>query len=337
MSITMSEITSFLQKSFQSFSSSIILPLGVIAYELAKCAKSHTYVETLGKHADTLHDWIKKSYVEDYEAAFECAVRKAVKNLRMNYAKLAIDITSEPFYGSTTSIFLFNVDDKKWNAEFHFIVVSVITRKKQIPLMALPVIVGEGVAKPTIDLLEYAQTLFKKILFATFDRGFYCAELIDYLEARKIRYLMLVPEKKGSIKNYVEQTFELGKFKHEMCYAKEKSKWRPKTTIVVCKGIDEFAWIFATNINFRTRCEYILHYKRRWQIETNFRVEDEARIKSKSCNHLIRYFYFLVSLLFHLLWIVNKNIRYHVQFKRYLDVVEQELFFEFLGVQPNSV
>lgn len=117
-----------------------------------------------------------------------------------------------------------------------------------------------------------------------------------------------------------------------MNYLKDKSKWKPKTTIVVCKGIDEFPWIFATNIHFQTRVEYILHYKRRWQIETNYRVEDEAKIKSKSCHYLIRYFYFLISLLLHLLWIVNKNINYYVQFKKYIDIVEHNLLFDFLEI-----
>ena len=62
----MANIIAYLQKSFASFGSSIILPLGMIAYELAKCAKSNTYVETLGEHADTLHLWIKKGYEEDF-------------------------------------------------------------------------------------------------------------------------------------------------------------------------------------------------------------------------------------------------------------------------------
>ena len=83
------------------------------------------------------------------------------------------------------------------------------------------------------------------------------------MPAKRIRYIILVPEKKGKLQEYVRQTQELGKFIHPMKYAKEKSTWKPKTMIVVCKGIDEYDWIFATNINFRTRVEYIWHYKRR--------------------------------------------------------------------------
>ena len=102
--------------------------------------------------------------------------------------------------------------------------------------------------------------------------------------------------------------------------------------IVVCKDIDDFPWIFATNIHFRTRVEYIWYYKRRWQIETNYRVEDEARIKSKSTNYLIRYFYFLVGLLLHLFWIVNKNLVYYAPFKKYLDIIEHELLLDYMEI-----
>lgn len=329
----MNNITSFIQKSFLSFESSIILPLNRIDYFFVKCAKSNSYIETLGKHADSIHVWIKNSYEEDFRKSYEMQVRKALKHLNISYARLAFDITHEPFYGKTRSLYIFNTPkDKKYGGEFRFITVSLITRNKQIPLMAYPVMVGEGSAKLTIQLLEYCQSLFKKIRFTVFDRGFYIDELIDYLEAKKIKYLILVPEKKGTIADYVLKTDKLGKYKHQLKYSKEKSCWKPKTTIVVCKGIDEFAWIFATNIHFKTRVEYIWYYKRRWQIETNYRVEDEGKIKSKSTNQMIRYFYFLIGLLLHLLWIVNKNIKYYVQYKKYLDIIEKELLCDYLGI-----
>lgn len=330
----MKQITSYLQKTFSPLFSSIILPLNSVSYHLAKVAKSNSYIETLGENADSVHIWIKRSYEEDFKKAFESQVRKALKNLHISYAKLAFDFTTEPFYGKTRNFYVFNTPKAySYGGEFKYATVCIIVRNKEIPLMALPVKVGEGVAKPTIELVEYCQTLFKKIRFTVFDRGYYVDELIDYLEAKNIKYLILVPEKKGLIKEYVEVTNKFAKYPHQMRYAKKKSVWKPKTTIVVCKGIDKFVWIFATNIHFRTRAEYIYHYKRRWQIETNYRVEDEARIKSKSTHYLIRYFYFLISSLFHLLWIVNKYVNYYVPFKKYLDIIEQKLLMGYLKLE----
>jgi hypothetical protein len=334
----MTQLSSFLHKSFRPFLSSIILPLNKIAYFLAKTAKSNSYIETLGDHADPLHLWIKRSYEDNFKAAFESQVRKAIKHLHISYARLAFDITAEPFYGRTRGVYIFDTPpDKKHGGEFRFITVCLITRNKEIPLMALPLSLGSQ-TRLVIGLMKYCQTLFKGIRLALFDRGFYNGELIDFLEARKIKYIILVPEKKGRIKGYVEETEELGKFRHQMRYSKKKSTWKPNTTIIVCKRIGvnkqgkSLDWIFASNIQFRTRVEYVYYYKRRWQIETNYRVEDEARIKSKSTNYLIRYFYFLISLLFHLLWIVNKNLKYYAPFKKYLDNIEQAMLRNYLEI-----
>ena len=252
----MSQINLFLQKSFGSGNRK--LDLGEISYHLTKCAKSGTYIETLGKHADSLHKWIKDSYEEDFKAAFQKQVKKALKHLKIRRAKLAFDITHEPFYGKKRNFFIFDTPmDKKYNGEFRYLVVSLINCKKQIPLMAIPVKIGDYQARLVIGLLKYCSTLFKEIKLALFDRGFYIAELIDYLQAKRINYIILVPEKQGIITDYVNQTNELKRFWHQMKFSRDKSTWKPKTFIVICKGIDDFAWIFATNLKFRTRVEYI--------------------------------------------------------------------------------
>jgi hypothetical protein len=198
--------------------------------------------------------------------------------------------------------------------------------------MALPVRHGEQI-KLCIDLLKYCQSLKFKIKFALFDRGFYSAELIDFLESQKLKYLMLVPIKKGVLREFFDRTFEFGKLIHQMKSSKKKSTWKPKTNIIVCKDIVEYDWMFASNIQFDNPTDYVMLYKRRWQIETNYRVEDEAKIKSKSCNYMIRYFYFMMSNIFHLLWIVHKNLAYYAQFKRYLDIIENKLLHNFLGIK----
>nr|QNO42872.1 hypothetical protein FEGPBIBN_00005 [Methanosarcinales archaeon ANME-2c ERB4]QNO44109.1 hypothetical protein EAEFCCBL_00004 [Methanosarcinales archaeon ANME-2c ERB4]QNO50432.1 hypothetical protein BPCBKEJI_00010 [Methanosarcinales archaeon ANME-2c ERB4] len=65
-----------------------------------------------------------------------------------------------------------------------------------------------------------------------------------------------------------------------------------------------FDWSFATNQD-KINLEYIIPtYKGRWRIETGFRVQDEARIKSKSKDMRIRFFYFVYEQMLQLLWVV---------------------------------
>ncbi len=330
---TMKQIIKFLHKVFDSVEHRM-LATEILAHYLLKVAKSYSYIETFSSHADTLHNWLSKVYEEDIKSSFEIQVRLALRRLNIRSAELAFDITKEPFYGKTRNLHIFNVDSSKhsYNGEFQYITCCLINKGKQIPLMALPVCHGEQI-KLCIDLIKYVQSLKFRIKYVLFDRGFYSGELIDYLNSQEIKYLIFVPALKGILQEYKKTTISFAKFEHQMAYSKAKSKWKPRTIIVVCKSIFDFDWLFATNIMFDEPKEYILLYKRRWQIETNYRVEDEAKIKSKSCNYLIRYFYFMVSCLFHLLWIVNKNVAYYVQFKRYLDIIENKLLFQFLGVR----
>ena len=80
-------------------------------------------------------------------------------------------------------------------------------------------------------------------------------------------------------------------------------------------------WCFATNLN--ENFGLIKFYKQRWQIETDFRVHDEARIKTKSNNQIVRYFYFLTSLVLVANWQVNRLFHPEICFKKYLKILEE--------------
>lgn len=329
----MSQAINYLKKVFCSLNSKTILSHGLLAHHLAKVAKCQSYVETFTNHADTIHGWIKRIYDVDIQRAFEQQVRKALRKLKIISAGLAIDFTHEPFYGKSRNLHIINVNKTKpHNAEFRYVTCCLLTKNKQIPLMALPVRYGQQVSQ-TLELLRYCLSLKFRIKYVLFDRGFYNAELIDFLQSKKLRYLMLVPALPGRIQGYRDLPDDFAKYKHQLYYQKAKSSWKPVTTIVVCKNQFDYDWMFATNIQFHDPQDYVLLYKRRWQIETNYRVEDEAKIKTKSCNYLIRYFYFMTSMLFHLLWIISKHLKSYVQFKRYLDKIEHNLLFDFLCIE----
>jgi len=155
-----------------------------------------------------------------------------------------------------------------------------------------------------------------------FDRGFYHSHLIDYLDRKKRGYswpyLMLVPENE-KIKEYIQQTDRFNFFRHEFKYCKDKGTWKPSTTIIVHRIDEETCWCYATNQ--KPSLLLIREYKKRWNIETGFRIHDKARVKSKSRYSLIRFFYHLLGMLLIILWRLQNTINYYV-FKRYLKFVE---------------
>ena len=185
------------------------------------------------------------------------------------------------------------------------------------------------------------EATIRKVLF---DRGFYIWHLIDYLESKRegkpLPYLILVPQN-DAIKGFIDKSEgSLGILRHYGEYKKEKSKWKPSTTIVVCKnaGKDKhgkpYDMVFATNL--KPSFSLVMEYKKRWNIETGFRVMEEGKIKTKSNNPLVRLFYFLLRCLLALVWMLNNILRAYHTYKSYLRNVEYKLRRE-EGYKPPPV
>lgn len=297
---------------------------------ILSAASHNTYVETISNKADSLHLKIKGSYEEDIKEAYQKIIKKLLKYKRFGKVTLAVDITHELFYGKTRDFHIFHCDkDNDCKAEFHYIVISIVNADKNIPLMALPVTLGCNRAELAEELILFVKSLLR-IKLILFDRGFVNAELIDKLNKLKLNYLIFA--KKCSSFEYWLYLVEDSEIieGYDMRYDKDKSTIKLKTNLVLIKAKKEldFDWCFYTNLYLEDARYFICLYKKRWQIETNFRVEDEARIKSKSTNYLIRYFYFMTSLLLHSLWLIFPN----KQFKLFLINLDYYLLLKDFGI-----
>lgn len=307
---------------------------------IVEAGRTISYVETVNpSQSDTLHKELRYSEDRLLKKEFEKGVRQAIKALRLGPVEVAIDVTEEPYWGKNgvynTRARAYQKSDESWQ----YINLSIVN-PKFIPLMSLPYRQIDALADLARDLLEYLRSLPLRVKLVLFDRGFYNGEIIDYLEnhrgGRSWPYLMLVP-KNAPIKAYLQQTEKLSVFKHELTYSKAKSKWKPRTKIVICKGVKDkhgktLDWCFATNQ--RGTLSLVWRYKKRWNIETGFRIQDEVKIKSKSSNPLIRYFYHLMSMLIILMWRIHNHFEPYMVFKRYLKWLEQRYMQEVLKPPP---
>ncbi|MBI2662341.1 hypothetical protein HYX11_02695 [Candidatus Woesearchaeota archaeon] len=125
--------------------------------------------------------------------------------------------------------------------------------------------------------------------------------LKSYLKIRKVNYLIFVP-KKTIFKCMLESTNKSVIIEHEIKYNANFTKNKAKTGIALIKNIFDYEWVFATNILLKDIKRYVSIYRKRWNIETMFRVHDEARIKTKSKVPIVRLFYFIIGILLVFLW-----------------------------------
>jgi len=302
---------------------------------IIEAGRTISYVETTNPtQADKFHIAIKESDNKTFMHEFEKIVRFAIAKLNLKRVKIAFDTTedltwSKGNYNNRTSVYEHPL------LSWQYLNVSIV-EPCFIPLMSIPYRQIDDLDSLVIDLLNYIKTLPIIVDLILFDRGFYHAHLIDYLNGNKRGYswpyLMLVPEREAQ-KNYIQQTRDTGlmfaSYKHIFNYKKDKSSWHPYTTIMI-KIVDEkTAWCYATNK--KPSLNLCLEYPKRWNIETGFRVHDETKIKSKSSYLRIRFFYHLLGMLLIVLWRLQNIIEYLV-FKRFLKRIEY-FYADKLGVK----
>jgi len=301
--------------------------------DMCEAARTVSYIETVGNKADTLHRYISYSDEKSIKRSYEFQVRRLLKRLNLTRVELAIDGKKDLYYGRNGYLNVRGIKAEHGAEEvWEYIVISVIYPVK-LPLMAIRYPMGAGLANCCIELLEYAKSLPIQITKVLFDRGFYNGHLISYLESKKagncLPYLIFVP-KNDAVARYIEETVgRLGVHKHRVVYSREKSKWEAHTTIVVCKNVgknekgEPYHWAFATNL--KPSYSLVKQYRRRWNIETGFRIMEEGRIRTKSNSPVIRLFYFLLRALLTVIWALNNIAHIHMTFKKYLREAENDL------------
>jgi hypothetical protein len=290
---------------------------------VVEAGRTISYVETLNpSKADKFHLSIKGSDKRLFMREFEKIVRFAIAKLGFNRVKIAFDTTEDLTWMKENNILRPSAYEKHLPA-WQYLNVSIV-EPYFIPLMSIPYTMFDNLDNLVIDLLNYVRSLRLNVDLILFDRGFYHGELIRYMESENFPYFMLIP-KKGKIKVFADETQNLNYFEHSIKYNKNGSGWRIRTTIIARRIDDKTCWCYATNQ--KPSLLLVKEYSKRWNIETGFRIHDEAMIKSKSRNSLIRFFYHLIGMLLIILWRLQNIINYYV-FKRYLKFVEYQYYSE---------
>ena len=309
---------------FKSFLKKLSVPNEEEFAKLLGEASSHnTYIETISNKADSLHYHIAKGYVEYSNEEFYNLVENKIKKLHLGAVDIIVDITPEDFYGKSTGLYLHNwTGEEGVQAKFHYLVAGILFRNKIYPFYVAILRIGTFKAELLGRICDLCSKLNLKVKLMKLDRGFYSGEVIDELELKDMNYLIFA-KKSALFKCMLEATDKSVIVKHEIKYKKDKSSHRAETDIALIKNVNGYDWVFATNVFLRDARKYVKIYRKRWNIETMFRVHDEARIKSKSINPLVRLFYFIVSMLLLFMW--NLYAKEECSFKKFIINLEQML------------
>jgi hypothetical protein len=295
---------------------------------LLESASCNTYIETVSNKSDTLYLRCKESLVSMMEYAYLNYIKGISNKLELNKKTvvLAFDYTDEDFYGNVQGFDIHGWTGKDGiKGKFKFLTCSIISDDipEKIPLISIPIRIGHYKSSVILHCLSLIKEYIGEIKLMLFDRGFYDKDLMYELTKSNYPYLIFVPKHKDkksilypmkigeqvAIYNYFTVNKNQGEYPGENILVFLKQIYDPKSE----KNYD---WVFATNVEEVLLENIVVTYKKRWRIETQFRVQDEARIKCKSKDMKIRYFLFLFEQMLQTIWICF--YKEEVPFKKFL-------------------
>ena len=294
---------------------------------LLEAASHNTYVETISNKTDTLYLRCKESLVSMMEHAYLNYIKGISNKLELNKKSviLAFDYTDEDFYGDVQGLDIHGWTGKDAiTGKFKFLTCSIVSDDipEKIPLISVPIRIGHYKSHVILYCLSLIKDYIGEIKLILFDREFYNNDLMFELTKLKYPYLIFVKKFLEYKKLFEELEEEKTIFVHDYTVNKDQSNYKGENYLAFLKQIYDpkseknYDWIFATNVEEIVLSNLIESYKKRWRIETSFRVQDEARIKCKSKDMKIRYFLFLFEQMLQTIWICF--YKDEVPFKKFL-------------------
>lgn len=290
---------------------------------------NNTSVRVGGPTGETVFSRLKDANFEKIKVAFGTILTKIYSCLKRCFRNrkvaLAFDTTDEPFYGKIEGFWIHAEQPVRGcTGCFKFITISAVDRENKLILGSFPVQRGADIVDLVMELLNSAKTWINPELLL-FDRGFDNLELLARLQEANVRYQILWRKQAWATK--ILKKMKRGEMKEVTKvrkYSKDKSTYKVKVRYVFIKRYRRFAngkaynWVFATNTRQKSQHFYVDKYRKRWGIETVFRVLDNIQIKTTTKNEIIRYFINMFCCLVYNLWKMTFILEQNVSLKNFV-------------------
>ena len=258
-------------------------------------------------------------YAELQRAANRALAGDLPKALRKKKQRLAIDLHLTPYYGEPfeDEQEIYRSQAKAGTNDFHAYASAYVVRKGQRYTVALtPVERGESMKEVVQRLLTQARKASVRPGLLLLDRGFYCVEVIRYLQAARVPFLMptiargrMPKEGKPAQGIRAFQTWKRGGWtSHTLVSGKKKAT---VSIGVYCgnyrgawKKNGRFAWVYAYwGIHPRSTRWVADTYRLRFGIETSYRQLNQGHVKTCMRDPKVRFFYIALALILRNVWV----------------------------------
>jgi len=262
---------------------------------------------------DSVHDYINSNRIDHILSSFRKINSEiaGLAHIRNTFHDIAIDFHDIPYYGDKNTTGIRGIKPKNgtpWG--FSFCSLDIIGE----PKLTLDVIDIEGLTKNYAVLIESllkrinSMDIFIKTLFM--NREFFNHTAISNLHELKVHYVIAASSNKKINSMLDEHKKKFGRISTILNYQFKKGgpafnivailnpKYDPKAKKE--KGNNEY-FLFATNLGVSSTSEFIKkipeEYRKRWNIETGYRVKNAFKIRTCSKSTVVRTLFFLIQCL----------------------------------------
>ena len=243
---------------------------------------------------NVLHHISNQPY-ELLEFGFQKVIESLIDKAKFLFEKevvIAIDYNLLEWYGEDLPYIIKSKPRKGTDKFIAFATVAIVENGKRFTLRVLPVTPFSDKKELVKELLEYAMK-FIKVKVVLMDRAFYNGEIIEMLNNWVPFIIPAVNNDK--VKEYKEIAKRKGEVEYEMSYG---TKYR-----MVVYEKDDKLHPFATNTYYTPETIHEL-YRKRFGIETQYRIKNKFLGRTCSKEYSVRYFFFLLAICIYNLWIL---------------------------------
>ena len=246
--------------------------------------------------------------------------------------EFAVDLTNDPYYGKTDlsneKYVIRSQAKKSTNSFYSYISLYITNKNERFTVSVLPV----EKDKTMVEYLSYFVDLINKLNFKIkvlcLDRGFYSIDVFEFLQNNNVPHIVPVIKRGKQIK----QILKGNKARREQ-YVMKNSRKNILLDIVIDvkylkgkrgkKGLETLGFV-VFGVKWSPR-KVSTVYRRRFAIESSYRMRNVVKPKTSSKNADIRYFYTLISFLLKNIWLYLQKKHFTIV-KRGPQVVDEDKF-----------
>ena len=263
--------------------------------------------KALGYHLRELN---REAIVDQFEQGLEELHRLARQaRLFTTPIDVAIDVHDWLFYGDEETAMVANTNPSQGTATaYKFVTACVVTAGLRLTVAVEPLAAKKELPEALGTVIDHARD-WVDIRRIFLDRGFYRVRCLQVLHEREVPYVMRAPRfqslDEGQPQVQVEDDYRM-----TQSYAPYDWVRTTRFTVPHAQSPEEKQTYFVTNcpVTEETATAIAESYRRRWGIETSYRVIGDFLAKSRSTVYSVRLFYFLFAVTLYNLWVLCNRL-----------------------------